>query len=117
VIAGKGVVPGRKVESCEIFDIAPTITHLTGRTTPPKAIGRILREAFDPDLSAPQASNNVSRLNKILRAAQTLSPTELSILKKRGFLTIDEIGQWHTTKAGANFPSFIRLQQQLASER
>lgn len=116
VIAGEGVVPGRRVESCEIFDIAPTIAHLTGRALPPKAIGRILREAFDPELSPPPMSGNVSRFNEILRAAQTRSPTQLSALRKRGFLTIDEIGQWHTTKAGADFPSFIRLQQRLASE-
>lgn len=117
VIAGEGVVPGRKIDSCEIFDIAPTIAHLSGRATPPKAIGRILREAFDPDLAPPTTSDNVSRFNEILRKAQTLAPTQLSGLKKKGFLTIDDIGQWHTTKAGTDFPSFIRLQQRLASER
>lgn len=109
-------MPGRKVEGCEIFDIAPTIAHLTGREAPPKAIGRVLQEAFYSDIASPPMSGNVSRLNEILRSAHVLSPTQLSALRKRGFLTIDEIGEWHTTQAGADFPAFIRLQQRLASE-
>jgi len=116
VIVGEGVVPGRRVESCEIFDIAPTIAHLAGRVTPPMAIGRVLKEAFDPELSSPPMSENVSRLNQLLRTTKTRSPSQLTALRKRGFLTIDDIGQWHTTKAGTDFPSFIRLQKQLASE-
>jgi hypothetical protein len=115
VIAGTGVVPGRRFEYCEIFDISPTVAHIAGRAAPALAIGRVLHEAFDPDLQPPQVPQNVSLFNEILRAAQNRSPDQLSVLKQKGFLTIDEISQWHTTKAGTDFPRFLRLQQRLVA--
>lgn len=113
VIAGSGVVPGRKLEYCEIFDIAPTIAHLAGRPAPALAIGRVLKEAFDPGQQPPQVTENVSLFNQTLRAAQKRTPNQRSVLKQRGFQTMDDIGQWHTTEAGTDFPKFVRFQQDL----
>ena len=111
LIVGAGVNAPSTYDYCEIFDIAPTIAHVTKRKTPALSHGRILHEAFDSNVEAPQVTQNVKRLNQVLIKAHTLPSAQKNVLSKKGFLTLDDLGKWHTTNAGNDFGKFT-LQQE-----
>ena len=111
LIAGAGVSGPSIYDYCEIFDIAPTITHLAKRKKPALTCGRILHEAFDANIDAPTVTKSVQRLNEVLIKAHALSDTQKNLLSEKGFMTLDDLGKWHTTKAGADFDQFA-LQQE-----
>lgn len=113
VIAGSGVAVGRNLDYCEIFDIAPTIAALARKKAPPHSIGRVLREAFDANLPAPESPRLVARLNETLIAAHALTDEKKAALEKAGFLPLESLGLWHTTEAGADFGAFVARQKGL----
>lgn len=113
VIVGSGIPAGRTFDYCEIFDVAPTIASLAGREPPAKSVGRVLREALDATLPAPKGPRHVEQLNHVLRAAHALDTEKKTALNKAGFLTIDELGRWHTTEADTNFEAFVARQRKL----
>lgn len=111
LIVGAGVSKPGTYEYCEIFDIAPTITYLAKKQKPALSHGRILQEAFDPNVEAPKVAQNVERLNDVLIKANALDGAQKKLLSSKGFLTIDDLGKWHTTKVGTNFGQFVSLQE------
>lgn len=113
LIAGARVSGPRTFEYCELFDIAPTITDLKKRKKPALSSGRILHEAFDSEIDAPEVPKNVQRLNKVLIKANGLSDSQKKSLSEEGFMTLDDLGEWHTTKAGADFEQFVLQQESL----
>lgn len=117
IIVGAGIPAGRTFDYCEIFDIAPTIAYLTGVETPRHSIGRVLSEALDATLAAPKPAQNVEQLNRILRASNALAAEQKTSLTKAGFLSIDELGLWHTTEAGVDFAAFVLRQRKLYEEQ
>jgi len=113
VVVGAGVVEGRTVPHCEIYDVAPTIASLTGRPAPSRSVGRVLSEAFDAGGSPPAGESATERLNETLRAARALKGKSMEALTKAGFLGIAEVGRWHTTPAGTDFAAFAARQRTL----
>ncbi|MFB9057366.1 sulfatase-like hydrolase/transferase [Mariniflexile ostreae] len=114
LIVGSGIKKGATFEYCEIIDIAPTIAELSNKKIPALAIGRVLSEAFVSHSEAPPTvSKNIKRLNKVLIEAHKLPEAKKKLLSERGFLTIDNLGQWHTTPAGDNFDSFVVEQEKI----
>ena len=113
LIVGAGVAGPNSYDYCELFDIAPTITHLAKRKKPALSQGRILHEAFDSNIDAPKVSKNVQRLNQTLIKAHALSASQKKRLSEKGFLTLDDLGKWHTTKAGTDFTQFTLQQEAL----
>ena len=111
LIVGAGVRGPRTYDYCELFDIAPTIAHLAKKKKPALSRGRILREAFDPNVDAPKVAQSVQRLNEVLIKAHTLSDLQKDSLSKKGFMTLEDLGKWHTTEAGSDFDQFA-LQQE-----
>ena len=95
----------------ELIDLAPTIAHLAKKEKPALSSGRILHEAFDPNLKAPVVSKSVQRLNEVLIKAHALSEEKKKSLAEKGFLTLDDLGKWHTTKTGADFDQFTSQQE------
>ena len=77
------------------------------------SVGRVLREAFDAKAPVPKSPRNVARLNETLRLAHKLDAKKQAALKRAGFLTTDEIGRWHATKASADSAAFVARQQAL----
>jgi len=119
LIAGAGVDGPRTFEYCEIFDVAPTIAHLANKKQPALSQGRILREAFDSTAETPDATKvprSVKRLNEVLIEAHAMSDSQKKSLSDEGFLTLDDLGKWHRTDAGANFEKFT-LQQEAILKR
>lgn len=113
LVAGAGVSGPRNYEYCEIIDIAPTIAHLAKKKQPKFSIGRILLEAFDPNIKAVAGAKNVQRLNEVLIKAHAQSDSRKKLLAAKGFLTLDDLGKWHTTKAEANFGKFVSQQEKI----
>ncbi|MEP4077996.1 sulfatase-like hydrolase/transferase [Haloferula sp.] len=111
LIVGAGVSGPSVHDYCELFDIAPTITHLAKKKKPALSRGRILHEAFDPDLKAPKVAESVQRLNEVLIKAHALPDSKKELLSNKGFLTLDDLGKWHTTKAGTDFDQFAFQQE------
>ena len=111
LIVGAGVGGPKTYDYCELFDIAPTIAHLAKKKKPALSRGRILREAFDPNVDAPKVAQSVQRLNEVLIKAHTLSDSQKDSLSKKGFMTLEDLGKWHTTEAGSDFDQFA-LQQE-----
>ena len=117
LIVGSGVRKGATFEYCEIIDIAPTIANLSHKKKPTLSIGRVLSEAFvDNESFAPAVSQNIKRLNNVLIEAHNLSEEKKKILTLQGFLTIEDLGLWHTTSVGDNFDDFV-VQQEKILER
>ena len=56
LIVGAGVDEPAEYAYCELFDIAPTIADLAGREAPPLSRGRVLLEAFDAGVDAPEVA-------------------------------------------------------------
>ena len=110
---GPGVQKGATYEACEIFDLAPTIAHIKGKKKPAMAIGRILTEVFSADAKAPTTPQNIKRLNEVLIQAHNLPIEKKERLAKKGFMTIDNLGVWHTTSASDNFNTFTIQQETL----
>ena len=111
LIVGSGVREAKVYDYCELFDIAPTITHLAKRKKPSLSQGRILHEAFDPKFKVPKVARNVQRLNEVLIKAYALPDTQKKLLSDKGFMTLDDLGKWHTSKAGADFKEFVAQQE------
>ena len=113
LIAGAGVDGPRSYNYCELIDIAPTIAHLAKKKKPALSIGRVLYEAFDSNVEAPEVSKNIQRLNKVLIKAHSQSDSQKESLSSQGFLTLDDLGKWHTTKVGTNFEEFVAQQESI----
>ena len=111
LIVGAGARSSTKFQYCEIFDIAPTIAHVLKKQQPTLSHGRILREAFDENAVAPEVPQSVKRLNEVLIKAHSLSDPQKKSLSDKGFLTLDDLGVWHKTKAGADFEKFTSQQE------
>ena len=111
LIVGSGVRKAAVYEYCELFDIAPTITHLAKRKKPALSQGRVLEEAFDPEFKAPKLARNVQRLNEVLIKAHALTDDQKKVLSEKGFMTLDDLGKWHSTKAGTDFRQFVSQQE------
>lgn len=111
LIVGSGVKKAAVYEYCELFDIAPTITHLAKRKKPALSQGRILHEAFNPEFKTPKSTHNVQRLNEVLIKAHALTDPQKKLLSEKGFMTLDDLGKWHTTKAGTDFTQFVSQQE------
>ena len=111
LIVGSGVSGPANYEYCEIFDLAPTIAHIANKEQPALSRGRILREAFDADIKAPEVARSVKRLNETLIKAHAMSDLQKKSLSDMGFMTLDELGKWHTTKAGSDFERFVSQQE------
>ena len=111
LIVGAGVSGPSTYDYCELFDIAPTIAHLAKKKKPALSCGRVLNEAFDSDLDAPKVAKSVQRLNEVLIKAHALPDPQKNLLSKKGFMTLDDLGKWHTTKAGADFDQFVIQQE------
>jgi len=115
LITGTEVTGPSTYEYCEIFDIAPTITHLLNKRNPALSLGRTLLEAFDSDIDEPKVPQNVQRLNKTFITAHALTDAQKTTLSDKGFMTLDDLGKWHTTKAGTNFEKFVSQQEAILS--
>ena len=115
LIAGAGVTGPSNYEYCEIFDIAPTITYVMGKETPALSLGRVLLEAFDPGVEKPKVAQSVKRHNKALLAAHALPDAQKATLSEKGFMTLDQLGKWHTTEAGTDFEKFVSQQEAILS--
>lgn len=115
LLVGAGVNQPKTFEYCEIFDIAPTIAHVAKRKQPALSRGRVLLEAFDAKLEAPKVPQSVKRFNKVLIAAHAMSDKKKELLSDKGFVTLDELGKWHTTEAGSDFEK-LTLQQEAIVE-
>ena len=111
LIVGAGVRTPATFPYCEIFDLAPTIAQAAKRKQPALSHGRILLEAFDENVEAPEVAQSVKRLNEVLIEAHGLSEKRKKLLADRGFLTLDDLGKWHTTKAGSDFEKFTAQQE------
>ena len=111
LIVGAGVSGPSNYDYCEIFDIAPTIAHVAKREKPALSCGRILHEAFDANTDAPKVAKSVKRLNEVLIKAHALSDAQKNLLSEKGFMTLDDLGKWHTTKAEADFDQFAIQQE------
>jgi len=114
LIVGSGVKKDVTFDYCEIIDIAPTIAKLSNKKKPALSIGRVLSESFvnNPSTQA-NVPENIKRLNKVLIEANNLTDEKQQLLSQQGFLTIDELGLWHTTSAGDNFNKFVIQQEKL----
>ena len=113
LIAGSGISGPRNFDYCELIDIAPTIAHLAKKEKPKFSIGRVLLEAFDASVEAPKVAKNVQRLNEVLIKANQMSDSQKESLSSKGFLTLDDLGKWHTTQAGADFEKFVAQQEEV----
>ena len=111
LMVGAGIKSPSTYDYCELFDIAPTIAHVSKRKKPTLSHGRVLHEAFHANIDAPKVAQNVKLLNETLIKANTLSDAQKKALSEKGFLTLDDLGKWHTTKAGTDFGKFV-LQQE-----
>ncbi|MGB8645922.1 MAG: alkaline phosphatase family protein, partial [Anaerolineae bacterium] len=49
ILSGAGIRAGSRLESCEIIDIAPTLSTLLGGDVPAQSEGRVLWEALDTE--------------------------------------------------------------------
>ena len=115
LIVGSGISGAETYEYCEIFDIAPTIAHLSGKEQPAFSQGRILREAFDTDVAAPKVARNVQRFNKTLIEAHEMSDEQKESLAENGFMSLKDLGRWHNTDVGSNFER-LTIQQEAILE-
>lgn len=111
LIVGNGVSHPRSFEYCEIFDVAPTIAYLADRPPPALSRGRILYEAFDTMVEPSEVPQSVKRLNEVLIEAHALPDDEQEALVAKGFMTIDDLGKWHTSNSGPNFEAFVTQQE------
>lgn len=50
LLQGSGIRKGEKIEGAHIMDVAPTVLHLLGLHVPHGMDGKVLTEAFEPDL-------------------------------------------------------------------
>lgn len=113
LVVGHGVAGGRSFASCDLFDVAPTLAHLLGHPPPALSTGRVLGEAFDAEAKAPACADDVPRLNAALRQAHALPADQQALLRKRGFLTIEDVARWHRTEAGKDFGKFVMQQERI----
>lgn len=68
VLAGPGIVAGRRFEYAEQIDIVPTLCFLMGVRPPANADGRILAEALaEPPGKAPPRRQQIKELNELLK--------------------------------------------------
>ena len=111
LIVGAGVSAPAIHQYCEIIDLAPTIAHLLKKQPPALACGRVLKEAFNADQQAPKVAQSVRRLNEALITAHGMTDEQKQSLTEKGFLTLDELGKWHTTDAGDDFERFTANQE------
>ena len=111
LLVGAGVRTPTTFQYCEIFDIAPTIADVLKKKQPALSRGRILREAFDENTEAPEVPQSVKRLNEVLIKAHSLSDSQKKSLSDKGFMTLDDLGVWHKTKAGSDFEKFTSQQE------
>ncbi|MDN3666957.1 sulfatase-like hydrolase/transferase [Algibacter miyuki] len=117
LMVGPGIKKDATFEYCEIIDIAPTITNILNRKIPELSVGRVLSEAFISNQgTTPIVPENIKRLNKVLIEAHNLSEEKKALLTKYGFITIDDLGQWHTTPAGDNFNHFVIQQEKILEQ-
>ncbi len=117
LIVGAGVSAPRTFEYCEIFDIATTIAQIADKKKPALSQGRFLKEAFDATEEAPKVDQNVKRLNKVLIEANAMSDADKKLLSQDGFMTLDDLGKWHTAQSGADFSQFVRQQETVLAKR
>jgi hypothetical protein len=126
IVYGEGVIAGREFESCQIYDVAPTVTGLLGARPPQFTIGRALEECFDGKAAPPEEGQFTKRLNAALRRFEKLPVKKRAAFKKAGFMTIDDIPRWHEAArkaAGAEdqedvdwkecFSAFVKQQEDL----
>ncbi|MBC8032728.1 MAG: sulfatase-like hydrolase/transferase [Chitinophagaceae bacterium] len=104
LIAGKNIRKGISYRYAEIIDIAPTIAWLHQVEVPAFSTGRVLREIEE----ALKINDEVIPWMKLLD--ENLLKYEQSKKEVEGLLTIDQIGLWHTTSAGADYPQFVQQQ-------
>lgn len=111
LIVGAGISDPATYDYCEIFDIAPTIAHVAKKGPLALAHGRVLSEAFDAGVDAPEVAQSVKRINEVLIEAHGMSDSQKQMLSDKGFMTLDDLGKWHTTKAGPDFEKFTSQQE------
>ena len=111
LIVGAGVSGPATYEYCEIIDIAPTIAHVAKKQQPSLSRGRILHEAFDKNIKPPEVAQSIKRLNQVLIKAHALSDSKKKMLSDKGFMTLDDLGKWHSTQAGPDFEKFTSQQE------
>ena len=111
LIVGSGVSGPETYEYCEIFDIAPTIAHLSGKEQPAFSHGRILREAFDANVAPPEVARNIKRFNETLIEAHGMSDKQKEALAENGFMSLEDLGRWHNTDAGSDFEQLTNQQE------
>ena len=111
LLVGAGVRSPTTFQYCEVFDIAPTIANVANKKQPVLSWGRILHEAFDENIKAPEVLQSVKRLNKVLIEAHSLTDSSKKRLSEKGFMTLDDLGTWHTTQAGSDFEKFTSQQE------
>ena len=111
LLVGAGVRPATTFKYCEILDIAPTIADVLKKKQPALSRGRILHEAFDENVQAPNVPQTVKRLNQVLIKANSLPEPQKKLLSDKGFLTLDNLGVWHKTKAKSDFEKFTSQQE------
>jgi hypothetical protein len=105
VFCGPGVRAGAAFDYAELTDIAPTIAWFHGVAPPPGAHGRVLSEIVADRAARPPARRFISELNTLL-----LRHESAGRVPRRDFLTIDAIGRWHETEAGADIAAFVDRQ-------
>ena len=111
LIVGANVIGPAEYDYCEIFDLAPTIAHMAKKEKPALSKGRILLEAFDANVEPPEVAQNVKRLNEVLIEAHAMPESQKKSLSGKGFMTLDDLGKWHTTEAGPDFEKFVSQQK------
>ncbi|MBC7914200.1 MAG: alkaline phosphatase family protein [Pyrinomonadaceae bacterium] len=107
VIAGNHIRKGINYKYAEMIDIAPTIAWLHHVPAPKFSAGRVLQEITGEEVNSDPITPSMKLLDESLIEYNRLNqPVE-------GFLTIEEIGLWHTTPAKADYLSFVQQQVSL----
>ncbi len=106
LVAGGGIKKGVEYDYAEIIDVAPTIAWLHGVRPPLFSNGRILRELREGEERPADLPRLMEQLDDALIRYHATGKGE----GDSPMLTIEEIGNWHTTPAGANYPAFVKYQ-------
>ena len=53
----------------------------------------------------------MKRLNEVLIEAHAMPESQKKSLSGKGFMTLDDLGKWHTTEAGPDFEKFVSQQK------
>jgi arylsulfatase A-like enzyme len=116
ILSGAGIRPSARLETCELIDIAPTLSLLLGGDVPQNAEGRVLWEILDTDNDPP-----VADYQRLIRERDDLLSESKQLRRDyaaKGIGRAEFLAQqleWKT-RAEANAAATKRLQKTLIAE-